>query len=55
MWSGYMKEAKNHDERVSDAWKNDAEGVLVFVSLNTAIYMAQRIINLRRLAFFPPP
>ena len=38
MWSGYMEEAKNHDERVSDAWKDDANGVLVFVSLNTASY-----------------
>jgi hypothetical protein len=42
MWSGYMNEAKNHDERVSDAWKDDANGVLVFVSPNSAILIVQR-------------
>ncbi|KAF8269478.1 hypothetical protein EI94DRAFT_1725110 [Lactarius quietus] len=36
MWSGYMNEAKNHDERVSDAWRDDANGVLVFTGLFSA-------------------
>ncbi|KAH9172721.1 hypothetical protein EDB89DRAFT_2069393 [Lactarius sanguifluus] len=36
MWSGYMEEADKHDTRVSDAWKDDANGVLVFTGLFSA-------------------
>jgi hypothetical protein len=32
MWSEYMKEADTFDTLVSDLWKDDADGVLVFVS-----------------------
>jgi hypothetical protein len=55
MWSGYMNEAKNHDERVSDAWKDDANGVLVFVSPSTNILIVQRNDMPPRLVYFPPP
>lgn len=32
MWSEYMKEADTFDSLVSDLWKDDADGVLIFVS-----------------------
>jgi len=34
MWSEYLKDVKDYDERTTDEWKEDAEGVLVFVSPN---------------------
>lgn len=55
MWSAYMEEAEKHDERVSDAWRDDAEGVLVFVSPNTEIHIVQRNDMPPRMVFFPPP
>src|ERR1700761_90315 len=32
MWSEYLKIAEPYDKRVTDSWKEDANGVLVFVS-----------------------
>ena len=45
MWSGYMEEADEHDTRVSDGWKDGANGVLVFVSPNTPIPKVQKMTS----------
>ena len=34
MWSTYMKTFEEYDKRISNAWKKDATGLLVFVSNN---------------------
>jgi hypothetical protein len=33
MWSEYLKNVDGYDKRVTEGWKDDANGVLVFVSL----------------------
>ncbi|KAF8264359.1 hypothetical protein EI94DRAFT_1593579 [Lactarius quietus] len=37
MWLGYMEEADKYDTLVSDLWKDDATGVLVFTGLLSAV------------------
>ena len=32
MWSTYMKTFDEYDKRITNAWKEDATGLLVFVS-----------------------
>jgi Family of unknown function (DUF6535) len=32
MWSTYMKEAMEYDKFMTDGWREDAKGFLVFVS-----------------------
>ncbi len=34
MWSEYLKSVDDYDKRLTDGWKADANGVLVFVSLH---------------------
>ncbi len=34
MWNMYLDEVKEEDQRMTDAWKQDAKGILVFVSLD---------------------
>jgi hypothetical protein len=34
MWNMYLDEVKEEDNRITDAWKEDASSILVFVSLN---------------------
>ncbi|KAF8269479.1 hypothetical protein EI94DRAFT_1799154 [Lactarius quietus] len=36
MWLMYLSEAEKHDKDISDAWKDDANGVLVFTGLFSA-------------------
>jgi dsDNA-binding SOS-regulon protein len=31
MWAMYMAEVKEHDERITDTWKEDATGLVVFI------------------------
>jgi hypothetical protein len=33
----YLDEVKEDDKRISDAWKEDSNGILVFVSPNSLI------------------
>jgi hypothetical protein len=37
MWNMYLDEVKEDDQRITDAWKEDANGLLVFVSLNLLV------------------
>ncbi len=37
MWNIYLDEVKEEDNRITGAWKEDANGIVVFVSL-TVIY-----------------
>jgi Family of unknown function (DUF6535) len=32
MWAEYLKNVDDYDKRLTDGWKDDANGVLVFVS-----------------------
>ena len=34
LWDIYLDEVKEDDERISKAWKDDSDGILVFVSPN---------------------
>jgi hypothetical protein len=38
-WYEYLKNVDGYDENLTDGWKADAKGVLVFVSLH--IYWSQ--------------
>ena len=37
MWNMYLVEVKENDKQITDAWKEDADGILVFVSLHLLI------------------
>jgi hypothetical protein len=37
MWSTYMEQVKEFDRRLTDSWKEDATGILVFVSCSLLI------------------
>src|SRR5258708_36416901 len=37
MWNMYLGEVKEDDERITGAWKEDADGLLVFVSLHVLV------------------
>ena len=37
MWDMYLDEVKEDDKRIADAWKDDSNGILVFVSPNQLI------------------
>ena len=37
IWNMYLDEVKEEDKRITDAWKEDATGLLVFVSLNLLV------------------
>ncbi|KAI9438706.1 hypothetical protein H4582DRAFT_1814237, partial [Lactarius indigo] len=50
MWSGYMEEADKHDTRVSEAWKDDADGVLVFTGLFSATVATFIIESYKKLS-----
>ncbi|KAH9074296.1 hypothetical protein EDB83DRAFT_2356101 [Lactarius deliciosus] len=50
MWSGYMEVADKHDTRVSDIWKDNANGVLVFTGLLSATVAAFVIEGYKKLS-----
>ena len=35
MWNMYLDEVKEEDNRITGAWKEDANSIVVFVSLTT--------------------
>ena len=37
MWLMYLSESEKHAKDISDAWKDDANGVLVFVRVSPSI------------------
>ena len=37
MWSEYLENVIDYDKRLTDGWKDDAKGVLVFVSLHPLV------------------
>ncbi len=37
-WSMYLSESEKHDKAISDGWKDDANGVLVFVRISPSFY-----------------
>ena len=39
MWSKYLKNVDDYDKRLTDGWKDDANGVLVYVSLHLPVPM----------------
>lgn len=38
MWLMYLSESEKHDQAMSDGWKEDANGVLVFVRTSPLNY-----------------
>ena len=45
MWTKYMNVFGEYDKRISDAWKQDADGLLVFVSRNPHIPLFIAVTN----------
>jgi hypothetical protein len=45
MWNMYLGEVKEDDKRITDAWKEDANGILVFVSLNLLVSLTVHLID----------
>ena len=39
MWNMYLNEVEEDDKRITEAWKEDANGILVFVSLNLLVLL----------------
>jgi hypothetical protein len=52
MWSTYMKEAVEYDKFITDAWREDAKGFLVFVSPRPLVQCGHCIDNVERLVYF---
>ncbi|KAI0004882.1 hypothetical protein BJV74DRAFT_311118 [Russula compacta] len=50
MWTEYMKEAEEYDNRVAGAWKEDATGILVFTGLFSATVGAFIIESYKNLS-----
>ena len=42
MWTEYMKEAEMYDNRDADAWKDDSDGILVFVRPTLPVSLLDR-------------
>ena len=55
MWSAYMKESEEYDKLVTDVWKKDTNGVLIFVSLNPHILYAHFSDDIERPPFSLQP
>jgi len=52
MWTTYMEEIKEGDKRITEAWKEDANALVVFVSRNLLIPPSVLIlINLEDRSF----
>jgi hypothetical protein len=47
MWNMYLEEVEEDDKRITDAWKEDADGLLVFVSLNLLVSLFISMISLK--------
>jgi hypothetical protein len=43
MWSEYLKNVDDYDKRLTDGWKDDVNGVLVFVSLRLLVPVSSQI------------
>lgn len=50
MWTIYMKQVKEYDKRMTAAWKEDANGILVFVGRSLLITLFI-VITAKRLVF----
>ncbi|KAH9054832.1 hypothetical protein EDB87DRAFT_1568024, partial [Lactarius vividus] len=44
MWSIYLSESEKHDKVISDGWKDDANGVLVFVRISPSTGLFSAIV-----------
>ena len=47
MWSEYLKNVDDYDKRLTDGWKDDANGVLVFVSLHLLVPLSVTVMICR--------
>src|SRR6266576_6799316 len=47
MWNMYLGEVKEDDQRITDAWKEDANGLLVFVSLKLLVSLFISMTSLK--------
>lgn len=51
MWSTYMKQAIEYDRSITDGWREDAKGFLVFVSASLLVQCGCRTDNVERPAY----
>jgi hypothetical protein len=42
MWTKYMGEAEKYDEQISEDWREDSNGILVFVRLSSTFPAVHR-------------
>jgi hypothetical protein len=57
-WAVYVKEARGHDEALIGTWKDDMEGVIIFVRFLLSIYASKPVLNVLstiRLVYTRPP
>jgi hypothetical protein len=47
VWNMYLDQVKEDDQRTTDTWKEDANGILVFVSLNLLVSLSTPITSLK--------
>ena len=52
LWNMYLDEVKDEDQRISDAWKEDSNGILVFVSPNILIPFVSLNDNFQKTGLF---
>ena len=52
MWLTYLDLVKDEDKRVSDAWKEDSTGILVFVSPTNLLTLFVSMTNSKDRSFF---
>jgi hypothetical protein len=43
LWMMYLTEAEKEDKEITESWKGDAEGILVFVSARLFIFLTSSI------------
>jgi uncharacterized protein DUF6535 len=53
IWNMYLVEVKENDKQITDAWKEDADGILVFVSLHLLVSLFFSMTSKKRLVFSP--
>ena len=51
MWSEYLKNVDDYDKRLTEGWKDDANGVLIFVSLHLLVPVSITVTILETALF----
>lgn len=54
MWSLYISEAEKFDRALADSWKDDMDGILIFVSDRSIMSIRPHSKNFTRQVYSPP-